>query len=42
MITCYLGAADMRAELQRLKRDAESGRLAVISTAKDIETPETE
>jgi serine/threonine protein kinase len=37
----YQHAADMRAELQRLKRDAESGRLPPITTPEDIRSPET-
>src|SRR5262249_1793404 len=37
----YQYAADMRAELRRLKRDAESGRLAPITTAEDIRPPVT-
>jgi eukaryotic-like serine/threonine-protein kinase len=31
----YQHASDMRAELQRLKRDTESGRMAILSTAEE-------
>ena len=37
----YQHAADMRAELLRLKRDAESARLAPITTPEDIRPKET-
>ncbi len=32
----YQHASDMRAELQRLKRDTDSGRSAIVSTAEDL------
>jgi eukaryotic-like serine/threonine-protein kinase len=35
----YQHASDMRAELQRLKRDTESGRTAVLSTSESEEEP---